>query len=81
VKGDLVYFSTKNISFPKGLARKLVPKYIGPYKTLKDYKNHSFKINLPSQVKQQDVHGVFHASLLRAHVPNNDRIFPGRLES
>ncbi|EPS96420.1 hypothetical protein FOMPIDRAFT_1082275, partial [Fomitopsis schrenkii] len=29
--GDLVYVSTKNISLPKGLARKLVPKYIGPY--------------------------------------------------
>ncbi|KAJ2914251.1 hypothetical protein MD484_g6182, partial [Candolleomyces efflorescens] len=25
-EGDLVYLSTKNISFPKGLARKLVPK-------------------------------------------------------
>ncbi|KAF8808244.1 hypothetical protein BYT27DRAFT_7097399, partial [Phlegmacium glaucopus] len=32
---DLVYLSTKNISFPKGLARKLIPKFIGPYKILK----------------------------------------------
>ncbi|KAJ2911785.1 hypothetical protein MD484_g8628, partial [Candolleomyces efflorescens] len=28
--GDLVYLSAKNISFPKGLARKLIPRYIGP---------------------------------------------------
>ncbi|KZT66683.1 hypothetical protein DAEQUDRAFT_640611, partial [Daedalea quercina L-15889] len=29
--GDLVYVSTKNISLPRGLARKLALKYIGPY--------------------------------------------------
>ncbi|KAF8805365.1 hypothetical protein BYT27DRAFT_7105075, partial [Phlegmacium glaucopus] len=34
-EGDLVYLSTKNISFSKGLARKLIPKFIGPYKILK----------------------------------------------
>ena len=30
--GDLVYLSTKNLSMPKGRARKLIPKYIGPMK-------------------------------------------------
>jgi hypothetical protein len=29
--GDLVYVSTKNLSLPKGRARKLTPKYIGPF--------------------------------------------------
>ena len=33
---DLVYLSTKNMTFPKGLARKFIPKYIGPYKITKD---------------------------------------------
>ncbi|KZT28186.1 hypothetical protein NEOLEDRAFT_1032729, partial [Neolentinus lepideus HHB14362 ss-1] len=33
--GDFVYLSTKNISFPKGLARKLLPKWIGPYRITK----------------------------------------------
>ena len=29
--GDLVYFSTKNISLPKGRARKLAPKCLSPF--------------------------------------------------
>ena len=78
-KDDLVYISTKNISFPKGLARKLIPKFIGPYKVLADFKNQSFQIELPPHLKQRGVHDVFHASLLRIHVPNDDRLFPGRL--
>ncbi|KAJ2911813.1 hypothetical protein MD484_g8600, partial [Candolleomyces efflorescens] len=81
VIGDLVYISTKNISFPKGLARKLVPKYIGPYKILEDFKNFSFRIDLPASLKARGVHDVFHSSLLRVHKPNNDRLFPGRLDS
>lgn len=31
VKGDLVYLSTENLSLPKGRARKLAPKFIGPF--------------------------------------------------
>ena len=80
-KDDLCYVSTKNITFPKGYARKLVPKYIGPYKILDDYGNQSYKIDLPSHLKKRGVHNVFHASLLRIHVPNDDRLFPGRLDT
>ncbi|KZT40049.1 hypothetical protein SISSUDRAFT_970661, partial [Sistotremastrum suecicum HHB10207 ss-3] len=29
--GDLVYVSTAHLSLPKGRARKLVPKYVGPF--------------------------------------------------
>ncbi|TFK78874.1 hypothetical protein K466DRAFT_465631, partial [Polyporus arcularius HHB13444] len=29
--GDLVYLSTKNLAVPTGRARKLVPKFIGPF--------------------------------------------------
>ena len=76
---DLVYISTKNISFPKGLARKLIPKYIGPYTVLQDFGNQSFEIELPPHLKQRGVHNVFHAALLRAYIPNDDRLFPGRL--
>ena len=71
-KGDLVYISTKNISFPRGLARKFLPKFIGPYLVLEDFRNNSFQIDLPDQMKQRGIHDVFHSSYLRIHVPNND---------
>lgn len=74
-----VYVSSKNISFPKGLARKLIPEYLGPYRITKDFKNHSFRVDLPASLKQHGVHNVFHASLLHVHVPNDDRISLGDL--
>jgi hypothetical protein len=80
-EGNLAYVSTENISFPKGCARKLVVRYIGPYKILKDFGNNSFQIELPDCLKQRGIRDVFHASLLRVHVPNDNRLFPGRLES
>jgi hypothetical protein len=80
-EGDLVYISTKNMSIPKGRARKLVPKYIGPYRVLKSFGNSSFRIALPVNLKSRGLHDVFHASLLRIHAPNDDRLFPGRLDS
>jgi hypothetical protein len=79
--GDLVYLSAKNISFPKGLARKLTPKFIGPYKILKDFGNASFQLDLPHHLKKRGVHDVFHLSLLRIHIPSDDRLFPGRMDT
>jgi hypothetical protein len=81
VVDDLIYISTKNLSFKKGLARKLSPKYIGPYRILKDFGNSSFLIDLPPSLKQRGVHPVYHAQYLRIHHPNDDRLFPGRLDS
>jgi len=78
VKGDLVFLSTANISLPKGRARKLAPKFIGPFKILEDYKNNSYLLDLPSELKQRGLHPAFHASLLRISEPNDDRRFPGR---
>ncbi|SJL09561.1 uncharacterized protein ARMOST_12941 [Armillaria ostoyae] len=59
----------------------LVPKFVGPYKIVRDFGNNSYQIDLPSELKQWGLHPVFHASLLCAHVPNDDRLFPGRLHS
>ncbi|KAJ3499851.1 hypothetical protein NLJ89_g10053 [Agrocybe chaxingu] len=80
-EGDLVYLSTKNLTFPKGLARKLVPKFIGPYKIVRDFKNSTFQLDLPSNLKRRGMHNAFHASLLRIHHANDDRLFPGRLDT
>ncbi|KAG1888163.1 hypothetical protein F4604DRAFT_1489844, partial [Suillus subluteus] len=38
----------------------------------------SFLLDLPSELKQRGLHPAFHASLLRQHVSNDDRRFPGR---
>ena len=69
------------MSIPKKLARKLVPKYVGPYLIIKDYGNNSYKIEISARLKQRGIHDVFHASLLRIHVPNDDRLFPGQLDN
>ena len=79
--GDLMYLSSQNISFKKGLARKLLPKFLGPYKILKDFGNSSFLLELPAHLKRRGIHDVFHSSLLRIHVPNDDRLFPGRMDT
>ena len=39
--GDHVYLSTQNLTLPEGRARKLVPKYIGPYKVVKAHNEAS----------------------------------------
>ena len=39
--GDHVYLSTQNLTLPKGRARKLVPKYIWPYKVVKAHNEAS----------------------------------------
>ena len=64
--------STQDITFQKGLAQKLIPKFIGPYKIIRDYGNSSFKMDFLTDLKKRGVHDVFHSSLLRIHVPNND---------
>ena len=48
---------------------------------LKDFGNSSFQLELPAHLKQHGIHDVFHSSLLRIHVPNNDRLFPGRMDT
>ncbi|KAG8714543.1 hypothetical protein FRC09_017513 [Ceratobasidium sp. 395] len=76
---DLVYLSTKNIAIPKGRSRKLTPRYIGPYKIIREIvKGTTYEIDLPNDLKARGIHPAFHVSLLRKHVPLDDRQFPGR---
>src|ERR1700723_61476 len=37
--GEQVYLSTDNLNLPKNRSRKLMPKYIGPYKITQSYPN------------------------------------------
>ncbi|EIW76769.1 hypothetical protein CONPUDRAFT_32831, partial [Coniophora puteana RWD-64-598 SS2] len=57
---------------PKGTARKLIPKFIGPYWIINDFRNNLFCVELPAHLQQRGVHNVFHALLLRIYVPNDD---------
>ncbi|KAG2150795.1 hypothetical protein DEU56DRAFT_689539, partial [Suillus clintonianus] len=38
----------------------------------------SYLLDPPSELKQRGLHPAFHAHLLRFHVPNDNRRFPGR---
>jgi hypothetical protein len=77
--GDLVYLSTKNLNLPKGRVRKLVPRYIGPYKITAVQTNSSnVTLDIPEDLKKRRIHSTFHTSLIRPHVPNDNERFPKR---
>ena len=77
--GDLVYLSTANLRVPSNRARKLVPKFIGPYKILDgDSQSSSYTLELPADLAKRGIHPKFHVSLLRRFEPNDAEIFPHR---
>ncbi|KNZ71914.1 hypothetical protein J132_05188 [Termitomyces sp. J132] len=71
-KGDMVYVSMKNLTYPKRFPKKLISKYKGPYEILEDFGNNSFGVNVSVNMKRRGIHDIFHAMLLRIHKPNND---------
>src|SRR6266481_3056862 len=74
--GNLVYLSTKNLSLLKGRAKKLMPRYIGPYKVVEVHTNAStVTLDLPPELVTQRIHPTFHISLIRAHVSNDNGRF------
>ena len=80
--GDLVYLSMKNISLPKGQACKLAPKYLGSFAVTKVLKEGAtYQLDLNKELLKWGINQAFHASLLKPHVSNGDRQFPGRLPS
>lgn len=80
--GDKVYLSTANLNLPKGRASKLLPKYVGPYEILEAHPDSStYRLELPDALQARRIHPVFHASLLRKYVPNDEILFPHREDS
>ena len=63
--GDEVLLSTVNLQLRVAAsnARKLLPKYIGPFKNLARVNEVAYPLQLPDKMK---VHPVFHIILLRA---------------
>jgi hypothetical protein len=77
--GDLVYLATDNLNLPKGRAKKLLPKYIGPYKVIESKPSTSnYTLDLPEDLKRRRIHPTFHISRLRRHERNDDVLFPHR---
>ena len=65
--GTLVYLSMKNLNLPKGRARKLCPKFVGPYKVKRSWLTMStYELDLPAALQKRRINPVFHVSLLRA---------------
>ena len=65
--GDHMYLSTQNLTLPKGRARKLVPKYIGPYKIVKAHNEAStVMLELPPALIAQQISPIFHMGLIQS---------------
>lgn len=77
--GDKMYLSTADLNLPKGRARKLMPKFIGPYPVTKSRPETSnYTLELSPELVRRRIHPTFHISRLRIHVPNDDDRFPNR---
>jgi len=66
--GNRLYLSTKNLALPKGRAKKLLPKFIGPYKIVEAHTATStlWHWSSPPELTAQWVHPTFHMNLIRA---------------
>ncbi|GAA5875038.1 hypothetical protein JCM1840_001746 [Sporobolomyces johnsonii] len=74
--GSKVFLSTASLKFPKGVASKFIPRFIGPYTiTAASPASSTYSLDLPPHLR---VHNKFHASKLRPHFPNDDARFHHR---
>ena len=74
---DHMYLSTQNLTLPKGRARKLVPKYIGPYKVVKAHNEAStIMLKLPPGFVARWISLTFHMGLIQRYVTNSKDLFP-----
>ena len=72
-EGDRVLVSTQNMKTDER-AKKLLAKFIGPFKITKVKSEVAYELELPSTLK---IHPVFHVSKLKLYVDGADR-FPTR---
>jgi hypothetical protein len=78
-RGQKVYLSTENLNLPKGRARKLAPKYIGPYEITRACPEiSSYTLNLPEELVRHRIHPTFHSSLLKIASASDADLFPNR---
>lgn len=70
--GDRVLLNTEDITFTTG-SKKLLDKYIGPYRIIEKISKLSYKLELPKKFR---IHDVFHISKLRRALETED--YPDR---
>jgi len=63
--GDQLLLSTKNVRLKSPGAKKLLPKWIGPYKVTHKVGKVAYQLDLPGNLK---IHDVFHVSLLHPYL-------------
>ena len=78
--GEMVYLSTKNLGKVhfKQSAKKLRPRFAGPFKVLERVSSYTYKLELPR--KMGKLHPIFHVALLWRDKPDKD-MNAGRLKS
>ena len=75
--GHLVYLSTKNLNLPKNRARKLCPKFIGPYKVMTaNPETSNYTLELPVALQERQIVPTFHVGLLRPYYQSSNAEFP-----
>ena len=75
--GDQVMLNNRNLNPADHRSRKLAPKFEGPFKITAKFGKNSFKLDLPNKM---NIHATFHASLLKPYIPNDNDLFPGRIQ-
>uniref|UniRef100_UPI00403624CE chromo domain-containing protein n=1 Tax=Hydrogenophaga sp. TaxID=1904254 RepID=UPI00403624CE len=75
--GDRVLLSTLNLRNMVGKARKLLPRYVGPFRIEAHIGEEAVKLTLPLSMSR--IHPVFHVSLLRPYLGNIGHLPPTEL--
>lgn len=79
-EGDMVYLSTKNISFDT--PNKFQPKYVGPFKILSLHGHgNAARLDLPSTFKTRRIHDTFNVGLLKPFVDRPAEMGPQRVHN
>lgn len=71
--GDMVLLSTKNIRIKKQGSRKLLPRFLGPFKISERINPVAYRLELPPSLR---IHPVFHVHLLRPYHSGSEVLPP-----
>ncbi|KAJ9520489.1 hypothetical protein QJQ45_000243 [Haematococcus lacustris] len=76
--GQMVLLSTKNMRLKPGKARKLLPRFVGPFKMLDLVGQVAVNLQLPASMSR--LHPVFHVSLIKPYTGTDVGFMPPPVE-